>query len=71
LRSGSAGADELIVNNGGVAFTGGTTSITLTSLGGTPGSLTQIPLLSVPNGTLILGDFSLSTPSISPRGDNL
>ncbi|HZZ26556.1 MAG TPA: autotransporter-associated beta strand repeat-containing protein [Pirellulales bacterium] len=58
---GGAGADQLIGNNGTVAFTGTKNNISLDSLGATaPGTLTSIPLISVPNGTLVLADFAIN-----------
>ena len=64
-NSGS-GADQLIANNGTVSLTGNTNYINLDTLGSTaPGSLTNIPLISVPNGTLSLSNFALS-PTQAP-----
>ncbi len=66
---GSAGADELIVNNGLVSFAGSAQdNITLVGATGVPGSLSNIPLLSAPNGTLVLGDFVLSGTAINLGG---
>jgi autotransporter-associated beta strand protein len=72
LELGSTGADQLIVNNGTVSFAGTPQeNITLTALGATaPGTLTGIPLLSVPNGTLTLGNFSLQTQALSFGANN-
>jgi fibronectin-binding autotransporter adhesin len=67
---GNLGADEFIVNNGKISFAASAKeNVYITALpGGAPGSLLQIPLLDVPNGALVLGDFSLQTSSISIGG---
>jgi len=65
---GGTGADEWIANNGTVSFAGvgSKNNITLNILGNSaPATLTGIPLLSVPNGLLILGDFSLQTTAVT------
>jgi autotransporter-associated beta strand protein len=63
----SAGADQIVANNGVVSAPGGTEYITLNASGGTvPSSLTNIPLITVPNGsTLNAENFILSTPSVT------
>jgi autotransporter-associated beta strand protein len=62
VGGGASGADQLIANDGTVSFTGTVNDITLNPLGSTPPSTTSnIPLLTVPNGTLVLADFSVQT----------
>ncbi|HEX8295468.1 MAG TPA: autotransporter-associated beta strand repeat-containing protein, partial [Chthoniobacteraceae bacterium] len=64
---GTTGADQLIANAGTVSFAASAqNNILLSSLGGpAPGTLTGIPLLSVPNGTLNLSNFSLQTTAVT------
>ena len=66
-------ADELIANNGTAVFAASSpqTNITLKPFGtSVPSTLTGIPLLSVPNGTLSLTDFNLQTNVITTFGSS-
>jgi autotransporter-associated beta strand protein len=68
---GSTGvADELVVSNGAAILSAGGTEITLAPFGSsTPGTLSNIPLLYVPNTTnFMIGDFILETPTITSFG---
>jgi fibronectin-binding autotransporter adhesin len=67
---GSTGADQLIINNGVVTFAAnGESEIFLDSiLGAAPATLTGIPIIDVPNGSLTLADFLLESPNISLGG---
>ena len=66
---GSTGATELVVNDGTVAFVSGTTdNIGFASTGSLPSSLTNIPILSAPNGVLVRSDFTSSNPLVTIGG---
>jgi fibronectin-binding autotransporter adhesin len=67
---GTAGADQLIVNNGGVSFASSAQDdIYLDTLGGAaPASLSSIPILVAPGGSLSLSDFFLESPLITFNG---
>jgi autotransporter-associated beta strand protein len=68
--TGGSVADQLIANNGTVNFSGTNNKITLNALSGSySGVLSNIPLITVPNGTLVLGDFSDGTPAITLGGN--
>ena len=61
------------MNKGSVAFAGSgpQTNITLKPFGtSVPSTLTGIPLLAVPNGTLSLADFNLQTNVITTFGSS-
>ena len=63
---GSTGADQLVIANGGVVFSGTDNLVTLSVLGSNaPTTLTNIPLLTVPNGTVTASDFALTTNGVS------
>jgi autotransporter-associated beta strand protein len=69
---GSAGADQLIVNNGTVSFAASNAldEISIFPIAGSaaPGTLTNIPIISVPNGVLNLNDFVLQTTTLTLAG---